>query len=852
MQIIPISTFTVGPNLPENLRGLETLAYNLWWSWDREARELFKRLDPDLWVDVYHNPVKMLGSISQERLDEVTNDEGFLSQMYRVLKGFEEYLSEPTWYQRKYSLPDSPVIAYFSMEFGLTECLPFYSGGLGVLSGDHMKSASELGLPLVGVGLLYQLGYFKQYLNADGWQGETYPVNDFHNMPIILERDNKGDPLMVRVEMPGREVFAQIWRVQVGKVSLYLMDTNVPENSTADRKITAQLYGGDKEMRIQQEFMLGIGGVRTLHALGFHPLVYHMNEGHAAFLGIERIRGYMEEKGLTFQEAIELTKAGNVFTTHTPVPAGIDVFPETLIDKYFKGYYGFIPKDTLVSLGRGDPENNKGEFSMAVLALRLSGYSNGVSRLHGRVSRAMWKKVWPDVPEDEVPISHVTNGIHYRTWVSKDMAILYDRYLGPDWIRNPSLEKVWKRVEKIPPEELWRSHERRRGNLISLVRERLKGQLKLRGAPRVEIARGEEVLNPDALTIGFARRFATYKRATLILRDLERLKKILYDEERPVQIVFAGKAHPQDHEGKDIIKEIIHLTRHPDFRGKIVFIADYDHYAARQLLKGCDVWLNTPIRNQEASGTSGMKAAANGILNMSTLDGWWDEACDPEIGWTVGKGEVYDDQEYQNKVESNAIYDLLEQEVIPLFYDRGHDGIPRGWIDKMKKSMKALCPVFSTNRMVYEYHENFYRPAEERYMVLSGDDMKGVKDLAGWKERVRSSWPAVNFGDVTATPPKELRVGSELQVEVDVDLGGLTPDDVSVEVYSGRVDMEGGISYARNTALSPKGQDGNWTFAGRLVCINSGLCGYTLRILPKHPDLGGPFEMGLIKWKEVN
>jgi starch phosphorylase len=852
MHIKPLNTFKVGPNLPENLKRLEELAYNLWWSWDRGARDLFHRLDPHLWDQVYHNPVKLLGTIPQERLEELSLDEGFLSHLDRVWEDFQDYLSAPTWYQRTHGTPKGPVIAYFSMEFGIAECLPFYSGGLGVLSGDHLKSSSELGLPLVGVGLLYQHGYFKQYLNVDGWQGEMYPLNDFYNMPLILEKDGEGQPVKIHVDMPGRKVYAQVWRVQVGKVPLYLLDTNIPDNAREDQLITAQLYGGDMEMRIQQEILLGMGGVRALHALGIHPRVYHMNEGHSAFLAVERIRAYMEDRGLSYPEAFELTRAGNVFTTHTPVPAGIDVFPYDLMDRYFSYLYPLIPRETFLGLGSQDPGNPGGEFSMAILALRLSTRTNGVSRLHGKVSRALWKDIWPGIPEEEVPITHITNGVHYPTWVSKEMTALYDQYLGPDWARKPQLREVWKRADQIPAEELWKSHESRRRHLINLARRRLKGQLEMRGVPRAELDRGGEVLNPDALTIGFARRFASYKRATLILRDRERLKRILSDKDRPVQILFAGKAHPQDHEGKEIIKEIISLTRDPDFWGKIVFIADYDAYVARHMVKGCDLWLANPLRGQEASGTSGMKAAANGILNMCTMDGWWDEAYTPEIGWAIGKGEVYEDLEYQARVESNAIYDLLEKEVIPLFYKRDADGVPRGWIKKMKASMKALGPVYSTNRMVFEYHEKLYHPTQKRYSILAEDGMKRARELASWKERIRKNWHRISFGRVHTSTTRDLKVGSQISVQVEINLGNLTPRDVSVEVYSGEIGPHGGISRGKATALLPQGEvDGMWTFGGRLICIDSGLFGYTIRILPHHPDLADPYELGLVHWMDM-
>ncbi|NOZ77050.1 MAG: glycosyltransferase family 1 protein, partial [Euryarchaeota archaeon] len=824
MDIKPVNTFKVGPNLPEELKRLEELAYNLWWSWNWGAVDLFQRLEPKLWEEFYHNPVKVIGNIPQERLEELAADQEFLAQLDRVWGEFQEYMSAPTWYGED---AGEPLIAYFSMEFGITECLPFYSGGLGMLSGDHLKSASDLGLPLVGVGLLYQLGYFKQYLNVEGWQGETYPVNDFYNMPLILETDSGGSPVKVSVEMPGRVVHAQVWRVQVGRVPLYLLDTNIPENSWEDRGITAQLYGGDREMRIKQEILLGMGGVRALRALGIDPKVYHMNEGHSAFSALERIRNYMEGRGLSYPEAFELTRAGNVFTTHTPVPAGIDVFPHELIDKYFSSFYELIPRETFLALGSPGDGAPDGEFSMAVLALKLSAGINGVSRLHGRVSRSLWKDVWPGVPVDEVPITHITNGVHYRTWVSREMSQLFDRYLGPAWARTPHREELWEGVDRIPEKDLWESHERRRQNLVELARKRFREQLRMRGMPRADQDRAETVLDPRALTIGFARRFAAYKRATLILRDRERLKRILSDPQRPVQLIFAGKAHPQDQQGKDIIKEVIHITRDPDFWGKVVFIADYDAFVARQMVKGCDIWLATPLRNLEASGTSGMKAAANGILNMGTLDGWWDEAYDPEVGWAVGKGEVYEDQEYQDEVESNAIYDLLEKEVVPLFYARDEEGIPRGWIHKMKASMKELCPVYCTDRMLIEYYERLYRPALERYNALADRDMEKARALAAWKERVRKAWDGIRIGRVSTGPSRELKVGTELHVEVEVELGELSPEDVAVEVYYGRLDHHGGISGGRAVTLAPEEVgDGTWRFTGRLICIDTGLFGY--------------------------
>ncbi len=849
----PIRSFTILPSLPERLERLRELAYNLWWCWHMEAIDLFRRLDRDLWEETGHNPVLMLGRIDQEKLERASRDEAFLAHMERVLGEFDRYTrSQNTWYRKRYGTSGEPVVAYFSAEFGLTDCIPNYSGGLGILAGDHLKSASDLGLPLVGVGLLYQQGYFRQYLSADGWQLERYPLNDFYTMPLHLERHQDGTPVTIEVSHPGRKVKAQIWRVQVGRVSLFLLDTNIEANRPEDRDITDQLYGGDIEMRIRQEIVLGIGGIRALKALGIHPVVCHMNEGHSAFLALERIRLLMEENGLSFAEAREAARAGNVFTTHTPVPAGIDLFPPELMDKYFADYYSALglSRDEFLALGRVNPADPNEPFNMAVLALRLSAKANGVSKLHEGVSRRMWRGVWPGVPEDEIPISSVTNGIHPLSWISHDMADLFDRYLGPAWRDDPANPEVWKRVDDIPDEELWRTHERRRERLVAFARRRLRAQLEQQGAPPSEVEMAREILDPKALTIGFGRRFATYKRATLILRNPERLARILNDRERPVQIIYAGKAHPRDQQAKELIKQIIHLSRREEFRRRIVFLEDYDMCVARYMVQGVDLWLNNPRRFREASGTSGMKAAANGAINMSILDGWWDEAYRPEIGWAIGRGEVYEDHNYQDEVESNAIYELLEKEVVPLFYDRGPDGLPRRWIAKMKAAMKAICPYFNTDRMVREYTERFYIPLARRYARLTEDGMARAKALAEWKCNLCRSWPELRIVDVRAEIPAEVQVGSQIEVQALIHLGALSPEDVSVELYHGPLDEKGEISKAETLPMDcveSKGK-GDYVFRGVITCRTSGRYGYTLRVLPHHEDLSNPYELGLILW----
>ncbi len=853
----PSHTFRVIPSLPARLERLRDLAYNLWWTWNHEAIDLFRRLDRDLWETTGHNPVLMLGTIRQERLEQVAEDDGFLAHLDRVWREFDRYMqSKGTWYHKTHGRQDGLLIAYFSAEFGLTESLSIYAGGLGILAGDHLKSASDLGLPLVGVGLLYQQGYFRQYLNPDGWQQELYPDNDFYNLPVTLERQLSGAPLLIELEYPGRWVKAQVWRAQVGRVPLYLLDTNIECNRPEDRDITDQLYGGDDDMRIRQEILLGIGGLRALRALGLQPTVCHMNEGHSAFLALERIRLLMEEQGLSFAEAREAAVAGHVFTTHTPVPAGIDWFHPDLVDYYFSRYYPRLglSRHEFLGLGRMNPEDPNGYFCMAILAMRLANRTNGVSQLHAQVSREMWQEVWPQVPAAEVPILSITNGIHPRSWISHDMADLYDRYLGPRWIERPADQAVWQQVMRIPDEELWRTHERRRERLVAFARRRLRAQLEQRGSRPAEVQAAEEVLNPEVLTIGFARRFATYKRGTLLFQDIDRLARILSNKDRPVQIIFAGKAHPRDNPGKELIRQIIHHARREEFRNRIVFLEDYDMVVARYLVQGVDLWLNTPRRPHEASGTSGMKATANGALNLSILDGWWAEGYTPETGWAIGHGEEYpeDQFDYQDRVESNAIYDLLEKEIVPLFYERGRDGLPRGWIARMKAAMRDHAAVFNTNRMVHEYFEVCYLPSAERSRRLTTDNQERAKALAAWKTRLRQGWGQIRIERVWADPPegRELKVGDQLQVQAEIALGALNPTDVTVELFYGPLDAEGLIVRAQTIPMliaQSKGK-GMFIFAGGITCTTSGRHGYALRILPNHEDLGNPFEMGLILW----
>jgi starch phosphorylase len=849
--MMQVRRFTIHPSIPERLAPLERLARNVWWSWNPDAIALFRRLDEELYSACGHNPVKLIGSIDQSRLDEVAEDAGFLAHMDRVATAFENYLHAKPWFTDHY--PDEKIqIAYFSAEFGLHESLPIYSGGLGILAGDHLKSVSELGVPLIGVGLAYQQGYFRQYLNADGWQQERYPENDFFTMPLDLQVDAKGTPIKVGVEYPGRTVYAQIWRVPIGRASLYLLDCNVPENSVEDREITAQLYGGDQDMRVRQELMLGIGGLRAIRLLGIEPTICHMNEGHSAFLAIERTITTMERHSVDFDTAKEVVAAGCVFTTHTPVEAGNDMFPPYLVDQYLSPYYHRlgIDKDRFLGLGRQNAQDKNEPFCMTVLAIKFANFSNGVSKLHGKVSRRMWKKIWPDLPESDVPIRSITNGTHTKSFLCSEMSALYDRYLGPDWGEKPGDHSIWQRVEHIPDSELWRTHERRRERLVAFCRRRLVQQLQSRGAPTSEIQTAEEVLDPDALTIGFARRFATYKRAALIFRDAKRLAEIVNDSKRPLQIIFAGKAHPKDHGGKELIAQIVHMSRNEEFQRRVVFLEDYDMNVARYMVQGVDVWLNNPRRPLEASGTSGMKGPANGSINFSILDGWWVEGYARDNGWAIGSGEEYTDLNYQDEVESRAIYDLLEKEIVPLFYERGPDGLPRGWIKRMKRSIMTVCPVFNTNRMVQEYTERFYLPSSSKYVELAASNLTGANELSRWLNKVRGSWDGVRVANVDVIKDHRLAVGERLKVKADLHLGDLTPADVKVELYHGTVDATGNINGAQVIAMSStqKASGGVYSFDGEIPCRTSGQHGFAVRVTPSNPRLPRQFEPGLIRW----
>jgi glycogen phosphorylase len=843
--------YAVTPALPEKLKPILEIAYNLWWVWNSEAFELFRRMDRDLWEESYHNPIRLLGAMSQERLQELASDNSFLSHLERIHEDLGHYMKLQTWHGKTFPEQKECKIAYFSTEFGLNESVPIYSGGLGILSGDHMKSASDLGLPLVGVGLLYRNGFFKQYLNIDGWQQEEYVENHFMRMSIRRVADSSGTNIKVSVEHADRVIKAQIWKIDVGRIPLYFLDTDIDENLAEDREITSVLYGGDREMRIRQELVLGIGGIRALKALGIEPSVFHLNEGHSAFLLIERVRMCMEEKKLSFIEACEFVRATSVFTTHTPVPAGNEVFATELIDKYLEPFYKKLglKKEEFLALGRQNPADTKETFSMTVLALKLSDHANGVSKLHGTISRSMWQNIWPNVPRSEIPITSITNGIHTNTWISYELAGLFDRYIGPVWKDEPADQTIWNSMPQIPDAELWRSHERRRERLVTFARTRLKEQLIRRGASPNEIKYAEQVLDPESLTIGFARRFAQYKRGDLLFRDLARLKNILNSKTQPVQIIIAGKSHPNDNIGKELIKNIIHTIREPELRDKIVFIEDYDMNVAHYLVQGTDIWLNTPRRPLEASGTSGMKAAVNGVLNLSVLDGWWCEGYNGNNGWAIGSGEEYTDPNYEDEIESKAVYDILEQDIVPLFYTRGHDGLPREWIQKMKTSMQTICPAFNSNRMIEEYSRNFYHTASKQYAKLTANNFEFTRKLADWKKFLLLNWPQIKITKVEDDLNREFNLGSSFTVKASVKLGAVKPEDVAVQIYWGYMDSKHRVNNAATSLMKLTGNnDGTYYFEGSVKADRVGHCGYVVRVLPQSEGQALIIP-GLITWQ---
>ena len=823
---------------------MDDLAYNLLWSWDHTVRSLFRRLDPALWRNCRYNPVLMLGRVSQATLERAAADPRFLSAYRKACERYSSYVerSEPN---------GDRLIAYFSMEYGLVECMPIYGGGLGVLSGDHLKAASDGDIPLVGVGLLYQKGYLQQALNPDGWQQERNPVNDFYTLPVRPMVDEEGRDIKVQVKLPSGVVVIKIWHIAVGRVKLYLLDTNISENERIEhREITDQLYGGDILTRIRQEIVLGIGGLRALDRLGLKPTVWHMNEGHSAFLAIERMRRLMKEYKLSFDEALEACRSNSVFTTHTSVPAGIDLFEPGLLYEYFSEYCAEagIPFEKFLALGRVRPENNQEPFSMAISAIQTSAFRNAVSSLHRQVSQEMWQGLWPKLPVWEVPITSVTNGVHLLTWLNGDLALLYDQHLQPDWRERNSDPKIWDLVEDMPEQELWEAHRRRKRFLVAFVRERVVAAAMARKASSAEQRRLAEVLDPDTFTIGFARRFATYKRATLLFRDVERLKRLLTNPDRPAQIVIAGKAHPRDLPGKTLIREIVQLSRAPELSKHIVFVEDYSIEVAREMVQGVDLWLNTPRRGEEACGTSGMKAGMNGVLNLSILDGWFDEAYEISGGWAIGDREQYSPD--QDEIHARAIYSILENEIVPMYYQDREGGVPVDWIRRMKQSLKNISHKFNSGRMVGEYMSHLYEPAYQASLEISHDCFQPARQRANWNLRVHQVWDKVGFLEIGPGPEVSILAGVPIPVRAVVNLAGLAPGDVRVEAVVGRVGVNGNLEETQVMTLPAVGQSGNdCVFLKEFVPQQTGRLGYSLRISPNHYEdpLTRPCN-SLLKW----
>jgi starch phosphorylase len=824
------------------LKHLREMAGNLWYTWNMDAVELFDHLDERLWRHTNHNPLQTLIGLSRQRLDQIRDDDVFGDHAERVRQRFLDYLNKVPSYDYHLESPVDFVTAYFSLEFGLTESIPIYSGGLGLLAGDHLKSASDLNVPLVGVGLLYREGYFHQRLSKDGWQQEYYPRTEFDTLPVEKQTRPDGSPLLVSVDLAGETLYSRVLKLNVGRVALYLLDTDIAENPPALRQTTSRLYGGDQEMRIRQEILLGIGGCRALAALGIRPLVFHLNEGHVTFALVERVRRYLEEEGLSLEEALQMATSESVLTVHTPVPAGNDVFPRELVEKYFRSFVSRLGFDmeTFLNLGRRRPFNASEGFCMTVLGLRLTSLTNSVSRLHCRVARQMWHEVWPLLDLEEVPIRPITNGVHIPSYISRDFQRLYDRYLEPGWTEDPDNEKIWRRAESIPDTELWRTHERCRSRLVHFARQRLYKQLLARGASAQELDAARQALDPEVLTVCFGRRFATYKRATLLLSEPDTLAQIVSNPERPLQVIMAGKAHPNDDFGKEMIRRIVEAIKHEPFRKRIVFIEDYDINVARYMVQGADVWLNTPRRPLEACGTSGMKASANGALNLSVLDGWWDEGFLGDNGWAIGSGEEYQDAEYQDQIESRALYDLLEQTVKPLFYERGLDDLPREWVRMMKRSIQTVCPVFNSLRMFSEYVETAYLPAAERVSRLKAENYGALKEMVAWKKRIREDWTSVQVTDVSIRDQRPALKGKAVEMAVTVNLAGHKASEIKVELLHGPVDLWERFKVRDVTRLHPQFEtpdsNGEVVFSGLIPLGHTGLYGYGVRISSYHPN----------------
>ena len=843
---------TVFPIMPARINRLYELAYNLWWSWHPEAQALYSSLNMHLWEHVSHNPVRFLSEIEPELLEKAATDEVYLARYDNIIKDFDHYIhpsADETWFSVTYPELRGKIIAYFSAEFGLHESLPIYSGGLGILSGDHCKGASDLGLPLVGVGFLYPQGYFHQRVTREGTQEAIYDKLHFSEVPAQPALGPDGNEVTISVDLPGRRIYAKVWKLLVGRVPLYLMDTDIAPNAPADRELLARLYSGDREIRVAQEIVLGIGGVRALRALGITPEAWHINEGHAAFLNLERCRELVSS-GLAFNEACEVVKANSLFTTHTPVPAGNDTFNFDLIDKYFSSYWDQLGlnREQFLDVGR---ENHSwgATYGMTILALNLTGQHNGVSALHGVVSRRMWQFLWPGLDQKEVPISAITNGVHTFSWIAPEINQLYGRYLDPNWGDSVDDQQFWdQRITQLPDEELWKVHHQRKEALIAYTRHRLAAQHLRLGEGTTQMAEFDSMLNPDALIIGFARRFATYKRATLIFRHLEHLRPILNNPDHPVQIIFAGKAHPADEPGKALVKEIYQISRSDEFKGKVIFLENYDMEMARYLVSGCDIWLNTPIRPHEASGTSGQKASLNGLPNCSILDGWWAEGYNGANGWAIGEEREYYDQEAQAEADSLSLYEILEKEIIPSYFIRGTDGVPHVWAQTMKEAIRSCIAQFSMRRMLKEYTNRYYVSEIQQSILIQKNRYERERKLAAWKQHIRQHWHSLELY-VDGKRDGQLSLGEGIEVHAWVRSDGLKPEDLCVElVYGASKDDVALTQHMLPMNYIKREQDGSYRYDVQLKPAETGSIAYNVRVYPCHPNLTEKYELGLIRW----
>lgn len=848
----------VKPQLPKSINRLDEMANNLWWSWNTEYLRLLKKMDRDLWENVQKNPVKFLKRVTQEKLEKAANDNSFVKEYEKILKNYEDYMnSKDTWFNKKYPENKNDLIAYFSAEYGLDETIPIYSGGLGILSGDHLKSASDLGIPLVGVGLLYKQGYFNQKIESYGIQKSEYNSLELEDMPILPVKNSENQDLLINVKFEKRDVYLKVWKINVGRVSLYLMDSDIEKNAPEDREVTLKLYGGDQDMRIRQEIVLGMAGTKLLKELGLNPTIYHMNEGHSAFLILELMKNTIEEKQVSFEIAKDIVGSKTVFTTHTPVPAGNDIFPIALMEKYFKDFWPSltIEKEEFLKLGMKPTDVLEPGFNMGIFALKIAGKKNGVSKLHGEVSRELFGDVWPNIAANESPITYVTNGIHTCSWLAQNLKELYNKYLTspttPYWQDKIYLDETWKKIKNIPNNELWNAHLERKEKLIEHIRENTTNRLRRAGVSYEEIKEITNSISSNDLIIGFARRFATYKRATLIFNDLERITEILNDKERPVKLVFAGKAHPADKEGQDLIKYIHEISMKPQFRGKVFLLENYNIAMSRYLISGVDVWLNNPRRPMEASGTSGQKASVNGVINFSVLDGWWAEGYDQTNGWIIGTEAEYNTYSEQDIADSSSIYKTLETKIIPTFFNKtGENNYSEEWMEIMKQSIITTGGKYSTARMLVDYTNNLYIPLINLYNNYFSN-LENAASFSHWKHQIKANWENITIEQFENPENIKIDAGEQIEVSCKVTLPNIEKEDVRVEVYCGKISDDGRVEDTKIIPMQLVQEEEEYrryTYKAKISLSSGGNYGYTFRVMPTNEMLLDSENLDLVKW----